>query len=684
MKSTNKNALVFQMLVLSLFTLAGAQKWTTYTVANGLASNGVISIAIDAQGNKWFGTQGGGVSKFDGVQWTTYNISNSDLAGKNSFGNYVGAIAVDLEGNKWFGGGTMGNYGVSKFDGTTWTTYSNVNGLAGNYVTAIAVDKQGNKWFGTQGNGVSKYDGTTWTNFTVSNGLIGNWVNAIAIDKQGNKWFGARNYDTHGLIPSGGVSKFNDTNWTNYDTSKGLAGIFVSSIAFDSQGNKWFGTYGGGVSKFDGITWTSYTTKNGLASNKVIAVAIDKQGNKWFGTEGSGASRYDNTTWTTYSTASGSAGNCLGGNVVYAISIDSMGNKWFGTIDGGVSKFEDTAQPVQPPLSAYNEGIDTTDINGYGLDSAFKIGADGKAVVANGSSMISYHSGDGGGFFDYSFNDLKMAAATGYGNPYPSFGISACFVIKKKDNTYYKAQILNKLPDNRYIFRYGSNSTPNDRMLERSDYDRAIKYKPNNFYNKFIYPAWDTLSWEPPLPSNNHLLGYVIYMANQSVAAIDTSAPINPAQWDSIGFFPSTKVNASCYAGFPSSFCLAPFRYFNLVAEYAEGKSDFLKGWSYFYSTAVDTKPTSLSPDSPEYSRMVIKMTAGGLSITRKSLLSNNGSSSFSIYNLNGRQLARITVTGKAPLFLNTCDYHITPGLYLIKAEFPDHTVLTQPFMFTK
>jgi ligand-binding sensor domain-containing protein len=39
--------------------------------AIGLAGNGVYAIAIDAQGNTWFGT-GNGVARFDGATWTTY------------------------------------------------------------------------------------------------------------------------------------------------------------------------------------------------------------------------------------------------------------------------------------------------------------------------------------------------------------------------------------------------------------------------------------------------------------------------------------------------------------------------------------------------------------------------------------------------------------------------------------
>lgn len=52
----------------------------------------------------------------------------------------------------WFGG----IFGVSKFDGTNWTTYNQNDGLAENYVTSIVVDSQDNIWFGTLGGGITK------------------------------------------------------------------------------------------------------------------------------------------------------------------------------------------------------------------------------------------------------------------------------------------------------------------------------------------------------------------------------------------------------------------------------------------------------------------------------------------------------------------------------------------------
>jgi ligand-binding sensor domain-containing protein len=49
--------------------------WTVYNTSNsGLPDNDVTAIAIDGGGNKWIGTYGGGLAKFDGVNWTVYNI----------------------------------------------------------------------------------------------------------------------------------------------------------------------------------------------------------------------------------------------------------------------------------------------------------------------------------------------------------------------------------------------------------------------------------------------------------------------------------------------------------------------------------------------------------------------------------------------------------------------------------
>jgi len=70
-----------------------------------------MDIGFDPSGNTWCATEpevyydyggggyivGGGVSKFDGFNWVTYNTKNSGLASVQVY-----AVAIDSKGNKWF------------------------------------------------------------------------------------------------------------------------------------------------------------------------------------------------------------------------------------------------------------------------------------------------------------------------------------------------------------------------------------------------------------------------------------------------------------------------------------------------------------------------------------------------------------------------------------------------------
>ncbi len=143
--------------------------WETYDTSNsGLVSNYVLSMAMDNEGNMWFGTTQG-VSKFDGTTWTTYDTSNSGLAF-----NSISSIAVDLAGSVWFGTRVDDGlgYGVSKFDGMGWTTYNKANGaLKSDSVNATAVDTSGHVWVGTSAGGASRYNGVGWMTYRGGSGL---------------------------------------------------------------------------------------------------------------------------------------------------------------------------------------------------------------------------------------------------------------------------------------------------------------------------------------------------------------------------------------------------------------------------------------------------------------------------------------------------------------------------------
>ncbi|WP_018614803.1 two-component regulator propeller domain-containing protein [Segetibacter koreensis] len=293
----------------------GIPFFTNYRMDQGLPVDNVICSASDKAGNLWFGTGGGGVSKFDGKSFTTYTVTHG-LAG-----NVVFYVLEDQGGNLWFGTTS----GVSKYDGYRFTNYTTANGLADNFVTCIMQDSWGNLWFATHEGGVSKYDSKSFTNYNTLNGLPDNYVRSMIEDTKGNIWFGT---------DAGGVSKFDGSNFTNYTKAQGLANNSVNSISQDKEGNLWFGT-NAGVSKYDWNRFTNYTIKEGLADNNVFCIVQDKDDNLWFGTHTRGVSKYDGTRFTNYTKTEG-----LAENKINSILQDRVGNLWISSQGGGVSKFE--------------------------------------------------------------------------------------------------------------------------------------------------------------------------------------------------------------------------------------------------------------------------------------------------------------------------------------------------------
>ncbi len=395
-----------------------------YNTANSkLPNNNVYAIAIDAQGNKWIGTWGGGLAKFDGTTWTTYTMANSGLRN-----DWVTTIAIDAQGNKW-----IGTYdGLTKFDGTTWTTNYSNSGSPNNYVYAITIDSQGNKWIGI-GNGLVKFDDTTWTGCNNS-GFLNSVVYSITIDAQGNKWIGT----------SSGLAKFDGTNWTTYNTANsGLPTNSVDAIAIDSQGNKWIGTSGYGLVKFDGTTWTTYNTSNsGLLYDNVQAITIDAQDNKWIGTYGELA-KFDGTNWTTYDTNNSGLPN----NIVNTIAIDAQGNKWIGTYNGGVANFDGTTWTT---YNTTNSGLPGNNVKAIAIDAQGNkwIGTccedyNGGVAKFDGTNWTTYNNYNSGGGLPN--NWVNAIAIDAQGNKW----IGTWGLTKFDDTTWTTYNTNNSgLPDN--------------------------------------------------------------------------------------------------------------------------------------------------------------------------------------------------------------------------------------------
>lgn len=289
---------------------------TTYSEKQGLVNNQVRTIIEDSRGNLWFGTNGGGVSQFDGHHFTS--LTQKDGLPNNS----ILSIIEDNQSNIWFA--TYGG-GIARFNINSFTSYSQKEGLAYRQVRAIIEDKNNDLWFGTEGGGVTKYDGQSFTTFTEKEGLSGKRVRAIVEDSHGALWFGT---------DGGGVSRYINDIFTTFTVNEGLANNTVWSIVEDKSGQLWFATEDGGVSRYNGKSFTTFTKENGLAAKTILSMIEDQDGNMWFGSDGGGVSRYDGNSFTTFTVEDG-----LASNIIWSIFEDSAGTLWFGTDGGGISRF---------------------------------------------------------------------------------------------------------------------------------------------------------------------------------------------------------------------------------------------------------------------------------------------------------------------------------------------------------
>jgi ligand-binding sensor domain-containing protein len=283
----------------------------TLTRKDGLANEYVFAIGVDKQGNKWFGTNGGGASRYRDGEWQTF----FPMHGLADY--WVYSFISQDDGTLWIGTWA----GANRVNPLTGQFQTYVKELINEWVYGLAVDSRDRVWFGTEG-GVSRFDGKQWTSWSHADGLGAG--NGSSLPPSRNTGLGTRSRHDLGVL-SGGQATYNPSY------------VFSIHVAQDDQ--VWAGTWGGGVSRFDGEQWHNLTTRDGLAGDIVYNVLQDSNGIFWFGTNG-GVSRYDGKNWQTIGLADG-----LPDSNVYTLVESPSGDIWAGTRSAVVRI------GIQPPKS---------------------------------------------------------------------------------------------------------------------------------------------------------------------------------------------------------------------------------------------------------------------------------------------------------------------------------------------
>lgn len=155
------------------------EKWKDRsTIRPGTVLNNVSDFAFSGS-NLWIGTTNRGVFRFDGKDWTSYTVAEG-LAS-----NFVYTLGV--QGDACYVGGCCG---LSAFEEGSWRIYDIAEGMPHSTVNAIAVDG-GLVWLGSK-KGLSVFDGFNFTNFYTDNGLTDDRITSLFV--KGNElWVGTAN-----------------------------------------------------------------------------------------------------------------------------------------------------------------------------------------------------------------------------------------------------------------------------------------------------------------------------------------------------------------------------------------------------------------------------------------------------------------------------------------------------------
>ena len=239
--------------------------FVTYSVPEGVPTDGSNPVFVDGQNRMWFAPVTGGL-------WWWKDGLHGSVASPELNGDIVYSIAGAPDG-LWLGRQRGGITHLTE-SGASYSTQTLTvkEGLAQNSIYTVYRDHEGNVWAGTLSGGVGKWDGTRFRTFTNAQGLASNTVTSILQTERG-MWFATPN----------GLSLLSQGSWKTFRVPEGLPSENVNCLLQDKAGTLWVGTNAGLAFWKDG-RFSSAAHAKGALRDQVLDLAQDAYGWLWIST----------------------------------------------------------------------------------------------------------------------------------------------------------------------------------------------------------------------------------------------------------------------------------------------------------------------------------------------------------------------------------------------------------------
>lgn len=296
-----------------------------FSKQNGLSNNAFPALLTDMEGNVWMASDGQGIFRFSGAQFTVIDETIGLPSGQ------VMSIEADRWGRLYLGTYDAGLYVYER--GVIVPLPLPVRAKPAIYALRF---RKGSLWMGTAGTGLWKWDGLHFFQFTTQNADIpSNSITSLYLDEQERLWIGGIN----------GIAFLQRDSFHKVSLNASSVQDFIS-IGNDSV---LLATESGIKVCVDGKVYP-YLTGRAPDSSSLQCFAL-KGRELWIGSSNNGLMYYNLSTGRSF-TLNKSSG--LQSDFVYNLVADDEGNIWAGT-GFGIHKI--SMQPGGKPLiSFYGKG----------------------------------------------------------------------------------------------------------------------------------------------------------------------------------------------------------------------------------------------------------------------------------------------------------------------------------------
>ena len=368
-----------------LGTNSGVMKLSENTVQyynkhNGLSDNYINDVLADAEGNVWMASDGQGIFRFSGTQFTGLDETMGLPSAQ------VMAIATNKRDSLFLGTYDAGLYIFSNGKVAPLSFPSNPVPA----ITSLCYTHGAKLWIGTRGRGLWSYHNQTFRQYAApERNFPSNLITSLYEDPDKRLWIGFANgamlidndtfktvltkntpvysflhigRDSMLMATDNGLLLCNQANISDFKTNPAIDSASVKCFVLHGR-NLWLGSSDNGVIRYNMDTHKSIVINksNGLRSDFIYNIVADNDGNIWAGT-GFGIHRIrmnekDEPQVSFYGKTQGITGMESNLNSVLKLPDGSI---WFGTTNGALHYQPHSSVVSSAPVSIVLQSIKLT------------------------------------------------------------------------------------------------------------------------------------------------------------------------------------------------------------------------------------------------------------------------------------------------------------------------------------